>query len=147
MSYREYAQDQAMNGLLWPPAQPPGQPLSAEQRQEIDDVLYLAKDAVSQAVAAKSAEEFSAIMSKGANNLHDMLTRVRQLDGANAQALGLTTEAAQAYANYARAQMAQNKFAETYRLVLEGQNFEHTRELLRLRQDVCRRSPAICAGE
>jgi serine/threonine protein kinase len=147
MSFREYAQDQAMNALLWPPTQPPTQPLSAEQRREIDDVLYLAKDAESQATHAKSVEEFSAIMSKGANNLHDMLTTVRQMDGANAQALRLTSDAAQAYASYARALLSTNNLADAYRMVLEGQNFEHTRELLRLRQDVCRRSPAICSGQ
>ena len=147
MSYREYAQDQAMNPLLWPPAQPPSRPLSAEQRRDIDELLYLSKDALSQANHARSADEFSAIMSRGANNMHDMLTSIRQIDGANPQALGLTSEAAQAYASYARAQITTNNLADAYRLVLEGQNFEHTRELLRLRQDVCRRSPAICSGE
>jgi hypothetical protein len=147
MSYREYAQDQAMNALLWPPTQAPGQPLSAEQRHEIDDELYLGKDAVNRATHTKSVDEFSAIMSTGANNLHEMLTSIRQMDGANPQALSLTSEAAQAYASYARTQLSMNNLAQAYRLVLEGQNFEHTRELLRLRQELCRRSPAICSGQ
>ena len=147
LSYREYAQDQAMNALLWPSMGAPSQPLSAEQRHEIDDLLYLAKDALNQAKHIQSADELISVLSKGPNNLHDMLTSVRELDPSNPQALQMTGDAARALAAYARSQIASNKPAEALKLVDEGQRFEHTRELLRLRQDVCRRSPAVCRGE
>ena len=145
-SYSDYAQDQAANALLWPPVVTPGRPLTADQRREIDDVLYLAEQALRQSSQAQSADEFSALLSSGVSNLHDMLTTVRQMDPANREALRLTGEAARAYAGYVRAQIAAKRPADAYRLVLEGQKFEHTRELLRLRQDICRRSPAACAA-
>jgi len=81
-------------------------------------------------------------MSKGANNLHDMLYTVRQLDPAKPEALRLTDTAAQAFAPYARSLLASNKLADAHQMIVEGQRFENTRDLLRLRQDLCRRSPA-----
>jgi serine/threonine protein kinase len=147
MTYREYAQDQAMNALLWPPLGAPSQPLSADQHHEIDDWLYLGQDALSQAKRIQSADELISVLSKGANNLHDILKTVRELDPSNPRALQMTDDAARAYASYARTQIASNKLDDAFRLVTEGQKFEHTRELLRLREDVCGRSPAACSGE
>jgi tRNA A-37 threonylcarbamoyl transferase component Bud32 len=145
-TYRGYAQDQALNAMLWPAVASPLQPLNADQQHEVEDVLYLAGEALTQAKRARSPQDFSAIMSNGANNVHDMLMTVRMLDPANARALQLTDEAAQAYAQFARAQVDASKPADAYQLVLEGQKFQHTRELLRLRQDICRRSPSTCTA-
>jgi serine/threonine protein kinase len=146
LTYREYAQDEAMNALLWPSVSATSAPLTAEQRHEIDDLLYLAKDSLNQAKRVQSADELISLLSKGANNLHDILTTVRELDPANPQALQMTSDAANAYAAYARTQIAADKAADAFKLVVEGQKFEHTRELLRLRQDVCHRSVAVCNG-
>lgn len=144
--YGDYVQDQALNAQLWPPVAPPARPLSEDQRHAVDDVLYLAGEALAQAQQAPSAREFSAIMSTGANNMHDMLMAVRTMDPANSRALQLTTASAGAYARYARAQIDHDQLADAYRLVREGQRFEHTRELLRLRNEVCRLSPKVCAA-
>jgi serine/threonine protein kinase len=145
-SYSEYVQDQALNAQLWPNVAP-SQPLNDDQRHEIDDWLYLSGIALKQAAGAQTTDEIETLLSKGANNLHDLLTAVRQLDPGNAQALQLTADAAHAYADFARAQLSRNNQAEALRLVSDGQKFEHTRELLRLRQDICRRDAAACRAD
>jgi hypothetical protein len=144
MSYREYAQDQAMNAMLWPAVGPPPQPLDTPQQHEIEDVLYLAGEALTQARHMRKVDDFSSIMLTGANNVHEMLSTVRTMDPANARALKMTDDSADAYADLARAQIAAGRLDDAFRMVLEGQKFEHTRALLRLRQDVCSRSPPIC---
>jgi serine/threonine protein kinase len=147
-TYREYAQDQAMNALLWPAiSSAPGQPLTAEQHHEIDDLLYLGKDALNQAKGVQSADEMISLLSKGANNLHDILMTVRELDPSNPQALQMTDDAARAYAGFARSKQGSNRLEDAFKLITEGQKFEHTRELLRLRQDLCRTSPEVCRGQ
>jgi serine/threonine protein kinase len=143
-SYREYAQDQAMNAMLWPAVGPPAQPLTTEQQREVEDVLYLANESLTQARHARNTDDFSSIMLKGANNVHEMLTTVRTMDPANSRALKMTGEAAEAYADLARTQIAASRLDDAYQMVLEGQKFAHTRSLLRLRQDICSRSPPIC---
>lgn len=146
-SYRTYVEDQALNAQLWPRADGPRKPLTPEQQRDVDDFLYLAQDALQQAKSANTSEDLSAIMAKGDNNLLELLKRVRGLDPANAKALKLTSEAADIYASKARAQLAANKLADAFRLVVEGQNFQHNRALLRLKQDICSRDASICAGD
>jgi hypothetical protein len=145
-AYREYSDDQAQNAMLWPGVEAGTAALTPEQHQELDDVIYLVKEAVAQARRAQTADEFIAIMSKGANNVHEMLSSVRSMDPGNSQAVQLTGEAAQAYGDRARMELAANRLDGALQLVNEGQRFEHTRELLRLRQTICRRSPAVCAN-
>jgi serine/threonine protein kinase len=145
-SYSEYVQDQALNAQLWPKVAP-SQPLIDEQRREIEDWLYLSGVALKQAAGAQSPDEIETLLSKGANNLHDLLTTIRQLDPGNPQALQLTADAAHEYADFARAQLNRNNQADALRLVSDGQKFEHTRELLRLRQEICRRDAAACRAD
>ena len=121
-------------------------PLTPGEQRDIDDFLYLAEDSLHQAATTDSVDELSAILSKGDNNLLEMLKRVRGLDPANAKALQLTHDAAGLYASKARTQLAANKPADAFRLVVEGQNFEHNRELFRLKQSICERDAAVCAG-
>jgi serine/threonine protein kinase len=143
-SYREYAQDQAMNAMLWPAVGPPAQPLDAAQQHEVEDVLYLAGQSLEQARHVRNVDDFSSIMLTGANNVHEMLSTVRTMDPSNARALKMSDDSADAYAELARTQIAAGRLDDAYRMVLEGQKFQHTRALLRLRQDVCSRSPPIC---
>jgi serine/threonine protein kinase len=145
ISYRAYAQDQAVNDTLWPPpAGSASQPLNVDQQREVEDVLYLASQSLEQARHTHTIDEFTSIMSTGANNVHEMLLTVRTLDPGNAHALRLTGEAAQAYADFARARLAADEPTNAWKLVLAGQKFEHTRSLLRLRQEICSRSPPTC---
>ena len=145
-SYRAYVEDQAFNAQLWPRADALSKPLTPAQQRDIEDFLYLAEDSLHQAADTSSVEELSAILSKGDNNLLALLKRVRGLDPANAKALQLTSDAAGVYASKARAQLAANKLADAFTLVVEGQNFEHNRELFRLKQAICARNAAVCAG-
>jgi serine/threonine protein kinase len=145
-SYREYVTDQAMNAQLWPPVVTPVKPLTPDQQHEVDDLLYLGKMVLAQATKAQSVDEMTAVLSSAPNNLHDLLTSVREMDPSNAQALEMTSSAAGTYAGFARTQLEANKLKDAYKLAAEGQKFEHTRELLRIRQEVCHRSAAVCAG-
>lgn len=144
-SYNGYVQDQALNAQLWPPAVSSSEPVSEAECRQVDDTLFLSSDTLKQAAGAQTTDEMEALLSKGANNLHDMLTRVLQCNPNNVQAKQIISQTAHTYAGRARAQLEGNEPALALRLVSDGQNFEHTLELLRLRQAICRRDPAACA--
>ncbi|HWW21106.1 MAG TPA: hypothetical protein VNZ06_09905, partial [Steroidobacteraceae bacterium] len=145
--YSEYVQDQALNAQLWPPAVSAPEPVTEAQCRQIGDTLFLSADALKQASSMASTDEVEALLSKGANNLHDMLTQVLQCNPDNAQAKQIISQAARAYAGLARARLQQNDTAQALRLVTDGQNFEHNLQLLRLKQGICRRDPKICRAE
>ncbi|HET9389314.1 MAG TPA: serine/threonine-protein kinase [Steroidobacteraceae bacterium] len=144
--YRDYVEDQAVNAQLWPRTDLPVPPLTAEQRHDIDDDLYLAHESLRQAANARTDEDRSALLSTGANNLLDLLKSVRGLEPSNGQALQLTDDAAHLYENRARALLDSNRLPDALRLVLEGQRFEHTRALFEIRRTICRRNPPLCSG-
>jgi serine/threonine protein kinase len=142
--YQDFADDQARNAQLWPSTDLPTLPLTQDQHRDIDDYLYLGRQALQQAANARSAGELSALLSKADNNLLELLKRVRELDPSNAQALKMTTEATRLYENRASVMLDTNRLADSLKLVLEGQNFEHTHELFRLKRAICRRNADLC---
>ncbi|HZO20856.1 MAG TPA: protein kinase [Steroidobacteraceae bacterium] len=144
--YRDYVADQSINAQLWPSTELAVPPPTAEQRRDIDDYLYLAQEALKQAANARSDEERSAILSKGDNNLLDLLKSVRGLEPSNAQALQLTDDATHLYENRARALLEADQLPDALKLVLEGQKFEHTRVLFEIKRTICRRKAALCLG-
>jgi len=153
LSYRDYVknetafvEDEALNAQLWPRPEANAKPLTPEQQRDIEDFLYLATDALHQAETTKSVADLSAILAKGDNNVLALLRRVRALDTTNAQAVKLASNAAQLYAVRARSELSANRLTDALRLVAEGQNFQHTRDLLRIRREVCARSSAACAS-
>jgi len=142
--YNDYVEDQAVNAQLWPRTDGPAPQLSAEQKRDIDDFLYLSKINLQQAANAKSPEELSAILSKGDNNLLDLLKRIRGLQPANPQALQMTEQATRLYADKVRSLLATQKPEEAMRMLREGQSFRHTLELFRLKRQICGTTPAAC---
>jgi hypothetical protein len=145
--YQDYEADQALNAQLWPGAEAPPRPLTPDQLRDIEDYLYLARAALQQAGNSRSAEELSALLSKGDNNLLELLKRVRELDPANAQAVNMTTEATGLYENRASVMLDAHRPADALKLVLEGQNFGHTHELFRLKRSICRHNAALCRAQ
>jgi serine/threonine protein kinase len=143
--YNDYVEDQAMNAQLWPSTDGPAPQLTADQRRDIDDYLYLSKEALNQAAHSRSPEEMAAILSRGDNNLLDLLHRVRSLEPANPQALGITDAATHLYADRVRALLAAHKLEDALRFLSEGQSFRHTHELFRLKRQLCDNSPTLCA--
>ncbi len=142
--YNDYVEDQAVNAQLWPRTDGPAPPLTADQKRDIDDFLYLSKINLQQAANAKSSEELSAILSKGDNNLLDLLKRIRSLEPANAQALQMTEQATRLYAERVRALLAAQKPEEAMRMLREGQNFRHTLGLFMLKRQICSAAPTAC---
>lgn len=145
--YQDFAADQALNSQLWPNTDAPAKPLTQEQRRDIDDYLYLGQAALRQAGNARSAEELTALLSKGDNNLLELLKRVRELDPSNAQALQLTSAAASLFEDRAEALLSAERPADALKLVIEGQSFAHTHELFRLKRTVCRRNAELCRAQ
>jgi predicted Ser/Thr protein kinase len=142
--YQDFAADQALNSGLWPNTDAPAKPLTPEQRRDIDDYLYLGEAALRQAGNTRSADELTALLSRGDNNLLELLKRVRELDPANAQALKLTSDAASLFNDRAQALLTAGRPAEALRLVLEGQSFAHTYDLFQLKRTLCRRNAELC---
>jgi serine/threonine protein kinase len=145
--YQDFAADQALNSQLWPNTDAPAKPLSPEQRRDIEDYLYLGQAALRQAGNARSADELTALLSRGDNNLLELLKRVRELDPSNAQALQLTRDAASLFEDRAQALLSADRPADALRLVIEGQRFAHTHELFRLRRTLCSRNAELCRGQ
>jgi predicted Ser/Thr protein kinase len=142
--YQDFAADQALNSGLWPNTDAPAKLLTPEQHRDIDDYLYLGAAALREAGNTRSADELTALLSRGDNNLLELLKRVRELDPANTQALELTSDAASLFENRAAALLTAGRPAEALRLVLEGQNFAHTYELFQLKRTLCRRNAELC---
>jgi serine/threonine protein kinase len=145
--YQDFAADQSLNSQLWPATDAPAKPLTEEQRRDVDDYLYLGKAALRQAGNAGSADELTALLSRGDNNLLELLKRVRELDPSNRQALQLTSDAASLFEDRARALMSANRPADALRLVSEAQSFAHTHELFRLKRTLCRRYAELCRAQ
>jgi predicted Ser/Thr protein kinase len=142
--YQDFAADQALNSGLWPNTDAPAKLLTPEQHRDIDDYLYLGEAALRQAGNTRSADELTALLSRGDNNLLELLKRVRELDPANSQALELTSDAASLFQDRAQALLTAGRPAEALRLVLEGQSFAHTYELFQLKRTLCRRNAELC---
>ncbi len=142
--YQDFAADQALNSGLWPNTDAPAKLLAPEQQRDIDDYLYLGEAALRQAGNTRSADEIIALLSRGNNNLLELLKRVRELDPTNAKALQLTSEAAGLFEDRAEALLTAGRPAEALRLVLEGQSFAHTYELFQLKRTLCRRNAELC---
>jgi serine/threonine protein kinase len=145
--YQDFAADQVLNSQLWPAIDAPAKPLTPEQRRDIDDYLYLGQAALRQAANTSSADELTALLSRGDNNLLQLLKRVRELDPSNAQALQLTSDAASLFEDRARALLSADRPADALRLVIEGQSFAHTHELFRLKRTLCRRNAELCRAQ
>jgi serine/threonine protein kinase len=145
--YQDFAADQALNSGLWPNTDAPAKPLTPEQRRDIDDYLYLGGAALRQAGNTRSADEITALLSRGDNNLLELLKRVRELDPSNAQALQLTSDAASLFEDRAQALLSADRPADALRLVIEGQSFAHTHELFRLKRTLCRRNAELCRAQ
>lgn len=145
--YQDFAADQALNSQLWPNTDAPAKPLTQEQRRDIDDYLYLGEAALRQAGNARSADELTALLSRGDNNLLELLKRVRELDPSNAQALQLTSDAASLFEDRARALLSADRPADALRLVIEGQRFAHTHELFRLERTLCPSNAELCRAQ
>jgi serine/threonine protein kinase len=145
--YQDFAADQALNSQLWPNTDAPAQPLTQEQRRDIDDYLYLGQAALRQAGNARSAGELTALLSRGDNNLLELLKRVRELDPSNARALQLTSDAASLFEDRARALLSADRPGDALRLVIEGQSFAHTHELFRLKRTLCRHNAELCRAQ
>lgn len=145
--YQDFAADQALNSQLWPNTDAPAKPLTEEQRHDIDDYLYLGQATLRQAGNTRSADELTALLSRGDNNLRELLKRVRELDPSNAQASQLTSDAASLFEGRARALLSADQPADALRLVIEGQSFAHTHELFRLKRTLCRRNAELCRAQ
>jgi serine/threonine protein kinase len=145
--YQDFAADQALNSQLWPNTDTPAKLLTPEQHRDIDDYLYLGEAALRQAGNARSADELTALLSRGDNNLLELLKRVRELDPSNAQALQLTGDAASLFEDRARALLSADRPADALRLVIEGQRFAHTHELFRLQRTLCRSKAEFCRAQ
>ena len=145
--YQDFAADQALNSQLWPASDAPAKLLTPDQRRDIDDYLYLAQAALRQAGNTHSPDELIALLSRGDNNLLELLKRVRELDPANAQALQLTSDAASLFEDRAGALQSAGRSADALRLVIEGQRFAHTHELFRLKRTICGSDAEICRAQ
>jgi serine/threonine protein kinase len=143
--FRDFQEDQALNLKLWPAAKAPAVVLSADQKRDVDDYLYLAQQAIDQATRSTSADELSLILSKGDNNLLELLTQIRTLDPLNAKALDLTAEAARLYEKRARALESAHQLPQALKMVLEGQSFQHNFGLFRVKRELCSRQLGLCA--
>jgi serine/threonine protein kinase len=142
--YQDFAADQALNSQLWPNTEAPAKALTPEQHRDIDDYLYLGQAALRQADNARSADELTALLSRGDNNLLELLKRVRELDPSNRQALQLTSDTASLFEDRARALLSADRPADALQLVIEGQRFAHTHELFRLKRTLCRSNADLC---
>ena len=113
--------------------------LTAEQQQEIDDHIALAKDYMRDATAGTRSEELKYILSDGPNSVNDILNSVLQIHPTQQQALQLKADVANLYAERARVLTNEHRVPEALDLVRYGrQVLPSSQELFRLEQSICR---------
>src|SRR5262249_35472568 len=139
--YQDYAADHNIDP--WPPLDLPAKSITAEQRRDIEDYLYLGPAALKQAHNTGTTDELRTPLATGDNNLLEMLKRVRDLEPANSQALKMTDEAATLFEDRAQALIKANRPADALRLVVEGQSFKHSFGLFRLKRTLCSRNTEL----
>jgi serine/threonine protein kinase len=143
--FRNYLEDRWLRSQARPRPAVREQPLTSAQRHDIDEKLFMAKESLEEAKAAKSAADVSYLLSEGANNVNDLLTDVLKVDPANAQALQLKAAAAHIYWSTANDLYAQRQLADALRLVGFGTKVQpDSRELFRLKGDICDRDASVC---
>ena len=145
--FRDYVEDQLLKFQSRPRIVVRAQPLTPEQQRDIDDKLYLANQSLEQAKTAQSAADVAYLLSEGANNVNDLLSNVLTIDPTNEQAQRLKDATAHLYWSNARALFAQHKLADAMKLVGYGTKVvPESRELFRLKRDICDSDASACAA-
>jgi serine/threonine protein kinase len=113
--------------------------LTADQQQEIDDYIALAKDYMHDATPSTRIEDLKYILSDGPNSVNDILNAVLKVNPAHQEALRLKADAANLYAERARVLTGEHRVTEALDLVRYGrQVLPASQELFRLEQSICR---------
>ncbi len=123
---------------------PPRADLTPEEKQRIDDFLYLAQatmDSVSQSMAPN---DFSYGLSEGVNSADDAVVQVLAIDAGNLQGLALKKRIAELYAAKAQSLFDAGNFAAASALVGYGREVFYSLELYRLERKICNVEPASC---
>lgn len=112
---------------------------TAEQLQEIDDNIALAKDYLRDATPNTRIEDLKYILSDGPNSVDDILDGVLQIQPTHAEALRLKANVANIYAERARMLTGERRVNEALDLVRYGrQVLPSSQELFRLERSICR---------
>lgn len=114
-------------------------PPSAEQQQQIEDNIALAKDYMRDATPNTGLDDLKYILSDGPNSVNDILSAVLQINPAHQEALQLKADVANLYAERARVLTGERRVDEALDLVRYGrQVLPSSQELFRLEQSICR---------
>ncbi|MFC4312747.1 serine/threonine-protein kinase [Steroidobacter flavus] len=120
-------------------AQQPRPALTAEQQQEIDDHIALARDYMLDATPATRIEDLKYILSDGPNSVTDILNAVLRMDPSQRDALQLQADVANVYAERAGTLANEHRVTEALDLIRYGrQVLPSSQELFRLEQSFCR---------
>ena len=120
-------------------SQQPRPALTAEQQQEIDDHIALARDYMLDATPAARVEDLKYILSDGPNSVTDILNGVLRVDPSQRDALQLQADVANVYAERARLLANERHVTEALDLIRYGrQVLPSSQELFRLEQSFCR---------
>jgi hypothetical protein len=112
--------------------------LTAEQRQQIDESLFLAQDYLKDAKLELSSENLAYVLSEGANNVAQILDSVLAIDPADEKAWAMKQQIAGLYADKARQLVGAGQKTAAISMVRNGLKIlPHDRQLFRLQQELC----------
>jgi serine/threonine protein kinase len=121
--------------------------LTAAQRQQIGDDLFLAQDYLRDVKTDLKPDDLAYVLSEGANNVNMILDSILALDGHNSPALKMKRQIADLYLQKARELRDQQQLKPALALVRYGLKVNcGNLDLFHLQRDLCEADGSMCAG-
>jgi hypothetical protein len=119
--------------------------LTPDQRKQIDDDVFLAKDYLHDAKVELKPDDLAYILSEGANNVNQILDGILALEPGNAAAQHMKAQIANLYLRKARELARNRQSADALRLVRYGLKVTcNNLDLFHLRRDICEDNSSLC---
>jgi serine/threonine protein kinase len=127
-----------------PEPPPPRADLSPQEKQRIDDFLYLADTALAGVTPDMPLDDFVYGLSEGVNSANDAVEQVFVIDPGNARGLALQQRIAKSYSAKAQALYDAGEFAAASALIGYGREVFYSLELYQLEKKICEVDPGSC---
>lgn len=141
--FRNYVEEELIGGDSSDPVAYSNKQLTAEQKQDVADKLALSQEFFDGVKITDSPDEMISALSEGANAVNQILLDVLATDPGNPAALKMQSRVADLYGRKARERVNAGDGKSARMLIDASLRLRpKNRELLRLRNELCRASPA-----
>ncbi len=143
--FRSYVEDTVFDEITMPQAAQQRRNLTAEERKQVADSLWLAGDYLGEVRRDMPVEDMAYVLSDGVNAVTPILDSVLQVDPGNEQALDMQRRVIGFYEARARRALESGATADALFLVRHGLAVRtNHRSLLKLQREICDTDARVC---